>query len=625
MKKLILMVPVLLAGCGGGPDTGDTPAGQPDAAVAVEADTHLVENPPTYDSVPLAEGLVWQTNDTDPVYSSPDAVRGGTFHQFMLSFPLTLRMLGPDSNGGFANILRPNNLVGLVDLHPNTLNFIPVLATHWAFHEDGKTVSFRLNPNATWSDGEPITADDYMFTWDFGRSEHVLAPYYQDYFGNEVVSISKHDDHTITVEGATAKPEDTILFDYSVWPTPRHFHRLDENWVQDYNWRIEPNAGPYRISRVENGQFIEFTRKEDWWGDDLRFMANRFNPETVRYTVIRDINVAWEYFLRGELDAFPIILPNYFHEKAVGEPFDNGWIHRIKFYTDSPQPSQGMWLNQDDPILADRNVRYGLAHAMNVDLMLNGLLRGDYERLKMHYDGYWDYSNPDISPREFDLDLANSYLDAAGWTDYGPDGIRRRGTQRLALSVIYSSPEHTARLVLLREEARKAGIELNLQIMDSSAAFKQILEKKHQIGWMGWGTPLTPSPWQHYHSDNAHKPQTNNITNTDDPALDALIDEYDAATDKETRVRLAHEIQQMIHDMGMFIPMYKVPYTREAYWRWLRLPAHYATRTTSSIFDPMVEGLFWIDEELRRETLAARQSDTAFDPVYIEDDAWRVE
>ena len=60
-------------------------------------------------------------------------------------------------------------------------------------------------------------------------------------------------------------------------------------------------------------------------------------------------------------------------------------------------------------------------------------------------------------------------------------------------------------------------------------------------------------------------------------------------------------------------------------WRWLRLPEHHATRTTSSIFDPMVEGLFWIDEDLRRETLAARQSGTAFEPIYIEDDSWRVE
>lgn len=624
MKRSIVFYSLLIAACGGGSSDTDQPGtGDASDVVVSRGDTHLVADPPTYDSVPLPEGLVWVTNDEDPAFSSPDAKRGGTFNDFMISFPLTLRVIGPDSNGGFSNYLWPNNLVPLVEQHPNTLNFIPYLATHWAFHPDGKTVSYRINENAKWSDGEPITADDFLFTWDYGRSEHTVAPYYQDYFGNEIVKVTKHDDYTISVEGAVAKPQDELLYEYGIWPTPRHFHVLDENWVEDYNWKIEPNAGPYQISRVENGRLIEFSRKDDWWGDDLKYFANRFNPKTIRYTVIRDVNVAWEYFLRGELDAFPIILPNYFYEKAIGEPFDKGWIHRIKFYTDRPQPSQGMWLNMDDPILADRNVRLGLHHAMNVDLMLRSVLRGDYERLRMHYDGYGDYSHPDIQARSFDLDLANEYFDRAGWTEFGPDGIRRKGGQRLSLTVLYSTQEHTARLVVLREEAKKAGVELNLQLTDSAAAFKQILEKQHQIGWMAFNVGPWPSPWQHYHSENAHKPQTNNITNTDDLELDALIDAYDSATDKETRIRLSHEIQQMLHDIGMFIPMYKVPYTREAYWRWMQLPDHYATRTTDVIFDPMAEGLFWIDQEIKEETLQAKENGVSFPPVYIEDTTWR--
>ena len=83
---------------------------------------------------------------------------------------------------------------------------------------------------------------------------------------------------------------------------------------------------------------------------------------------------------------------------------------------------------------------------------------------------------------------------------------------------------HTPRLVILKEEARKAGIELNLQLLDASAGFKQILEKKHQIAWMGWaGGGLTPRYWQFFYSANAHIPQTNNITNTDDSLMDEKI------------------------------------------------------------------------------------------------------
>lgn len=620
---VLLLLSLAVASCGQ-EEAAQGPVVSAGDAIDLVMETRFVADLPTYDSVPLPDGLEWVTNEEDPVWSSPEAQRGGAFNTFMSSFPLTLRTVGPDSNDAFSAYKRFTNL-GLVTVHPNTLDFIPQLATHWAFDPDAKTVYYQLDPDARWSDGKPVTADDYLFTIDFMRSEHIVAPWYNNHYTNQIVNVVKHDDLTISVEGATVKPREELLFEYGLSPTPRHFHRLDENWVRDYNWRSEPGTGAYRISRVEKGQFVEFERNEAWWGDEKRYLANRFNPQTVRVTVIRDMNVAWEYFLRGELDAFPVLMPHFWHEKARGPAFDNGYINRIKFYTDTPQPSAGMWLNTADPILADKNIRLGLAHAMNVELMLKTVLRGDYERLRTHHDGYWDYSNPDIQPREFDLRRAGEYLDAAGFATRGPDGIRMRGNQRLALRVVYSTQEHTPRLVLLREEARKAGIELNLQLLDSSAAFKQILEKQHQITWMAWGASLTPRFWQHYHSDNAGKPQTNNITNTADPEMDRLIMEYRAASDKETRVRLAHTLEQMVHDSGVFIPTYKIPYTREAYWRWLRLPEHYASRTTEAIFNPLVEGLFWIDQDIKAETLAARARGETFEVVNITDTTWRGE
>jgi microcin C transport system substrate-binding protein len=459
------------------------------------------------------------------------------------------------------------------------------------------------------------------------RSEFIVDPWYNNYYTNIVTDVRKHDDHTFSIVGATPKPRDEMLYEYTFGPVARHFHKLDADWVTDYNWLIPPGTGPYQISRVEKGQYIEFKRNPDWWGDKNKYFANRYNPDTIRVTVIRDENVAWEHFVRGEIDAFALTIPRFWYEKAQGEVFDKGYINKIKFYTDSPQPSQGMWLNMENPILADHNVRLGLQHSMNVELMITSLLRGDYERLRAHYDGYWDYSNPNIEPRKFDLAKATEYFNAAGWTTRGPDGIRTKDGRRLSFTVTYSTGEHTPRLVLLREEARKAGVELNLQLQDSSAAFKQILEKKHQIAWMGWSTSLTPQFWEHYHSDNAHKTQTNNITNTDDPELDKLIIEYRDATEKDRRIALAHEIEQRLHDMAQFIPMYKVPYTREGYWRWLKLPDHYATRTSDAVLNPLSsdlgsDGLFWIDQAAKEETLAARSSGRAFEPVLIEDDTW---
>jgi microcin C transport system substrate-binding protein len=645
--KLIRLIPLIvfalpLIGCGGGSDTagpGAPAAGPPSPTATTDASasdtvepttTRYVQDLPTYESHPLPEGLVWETNTDDPTFASPDAKRGGVFHTWTLSFPLTLRPVGPDSNDSFSAYLRTMSIAApLVGIHPNTLKYIPMLATEWAFGPDGKTVYYRLNKDARWSDGLPITADDYLFALDFMRSKYIVDPWYNTYYTQQIVNVVKYDDYTISVEGASPKPKEEIINEYSLAPMPRQFHKLDEHWVEDYNWRIPPSSGPYTISRIEKGQYVEFKRNPDWWGDKNKYLAHRYNPDIIRVTVIRDMNVAWDYFLRGELDTFGVIFPNYWHDKAKGELFDKGYIDKITYYTDTPQPSQGMWLNTDDPILADINVRLGLAYSMNVDLMLKTVLRGDYERLKQAYDGYWDYTDETIKPRPFDLAKANEYFDKAGWTTRGPDGIRTKNGQRLSLNVSYATQEYTPRLVLLREEAKKAGVELNLQLMDSAAAFKQALEKKHQIAWMGWSTSLTPQFWGSFYSSNAHKPQTNNITNTADPELDKMIMAYRNGTDRATRVELAHKIERKIYDLAVFIPMYKVPYTREAYWRWMKLPATYGTRTSDALFDPLAEGfgadgLFWIDQDAKKETLEARASGRTFPPVNIVDETWHV-
>ncbi len=574
----------------------------------------------------LPEGLNWQTNLSDPIFADPTAKRGGRYRTFVTTFPLTLRLVGPDSNGSFAGYMRANNL-GLVGIHPNTLQPIPELATHWAFGEDGHSIYFRLDPDARWSDGKPVTADDYVFGLEFMRSKFILAPWYNNYFTEVITDVVKYDDHTIGIEGAVAKPQDEMLFEYGVSPVPKHFHILDKNWVKDYNWRIEPNTGPYIISEIRKGKYIEFSRKKDWWANDKRYFKYRYNPDHLRVKLIRDINIAYQYFRKGELDNFPLLMPRFWHKKAQGDIYEQGYVGKIKFYNDVPQPISGLFLNEDASPLDDVNVRYAVAHALNVDKVINTVLHGDYERLQTAHDGYGDYTNTTIRAREFDLKKAGEYLDKAGWGQRNQNGIRVKDGKPLSIRITYYNSGHNDRLVILSQEALKAGIEFKLQLLDPSAAFKQIMENKHQAAWMGWGGGgLSPRYWEFYHSENAHKSQTNNVTNTDNPLMDAKIMAYRKGTEKKQRVQLAHELEQMIHDQGSFIPTFKVPYTREAYWRWLKLPKHYGTRTSDSLFDPLggSGGLFWIDQDARRNILEAKSNGEAMPQELIIDKTWVV-
>ena len=107
----------------------------------------------------------------------------------MRDFPRTLRTIGPDANGGFRSYLLDNNVIGLTHAHPNSDGYYPGVANQWAVGKDGRTVYFRLDPNARFSDGNLVKASDYFFFFYFMRSKHIQAPWYNDYYGEPVLSV----------------------------------------------------------------------------------------------------------------------------------------------------------------------------------------------------------------------------------------------------------------------------------------------------------------------------------------------------------------------------------------------------------------------------------------------------
>lgn len=576
-----------------------------------------------FGEIELPQDIKWLTNDSDPVFAAPDAEKGGIFHSAVLSFPLTFRVVGPDSNSSFRSAILGNHL-SLTGIHPNTLNIIPELATHWAYGKDKKTMYFRLNPKARWSDGVPVTAGDFAFTLEVMRSKHIVAPWYNDYYTKEIEKVVVFDDQTLAVVSTKAQPD--LHLKLGISPTPRHFYKIPgKDFVKKYNWKIVPNTGAYQISDFKKGKHVTFKRKKNWWAKDLRFFKNRFNVDTVKFSVVRDHNLLWEYFKKGRVDVFSVVMPKFWHVRTKTPVVENGYVHKIWFFNDTQQSAMGLWLNQDREIFKDSNIRYAFAHAMNILKVIEKVLRNDYFRLEHGFVGYGPYSNTAIRARRFDLARVDHYMQASGWLR-GPDGIWRKNGHRFSVGVSYSQDAHTPRLVVLKEEAKKAGIELRLQRLDPAAAYKKVIEKKHDVAWMGWSTSLRPQYWEHFHSVNAHKPQTNNITNTDDPDMDHLIEAFRDSLDEKERIELSLKIQEKIHATGCFVPTFMVPYTREAYWRWWKLPKVPGTRHSGSLFSPFdstTGGLFWYDNKLHEQTKKAMEQKKKFAPVTIIDETYK--
>jgi microcin C transport system substrate-binding protein len=532
--------------------------------------------------------------------------------------------VGPDSNSSFRSAILGNQL-SLTGLHPNTLNIVPELASHWAFGKDKKTMYFKLNEKARWSDGVPVTAHDFAYTLVFMRSKHIVAPWYNNYYTEMIDRVIVYDDHTLAVASTKARPDLYLIL--SIAPTPRHFYgQLKEDFVRKYNWKIVPNTGPYQISDFKKGKYVKFERKKDWWARDFTYFKNRYNVDRVIYTVVRNENLEWEYFKKGKLDIFSMAEPTYWHVKSKTPVIENGYVYRILFYNDTVRSPIGLWLNQDKDIFRDKIVRYAFAHAMNMQRVIEKVLRNDFFRLEHGFVGYGRYSNNTIQARRFNLQKVNEYMRRAGWKR-GPDGIWTKDGRRFSVEITYGSDRHTPKLVVLKEEAKKAGVELRLSKLDPSAWFKKISESRQEAVWLGFGSGgFRPRYWQLYHSDNAHKPRTNNITNTDDSELDTLIMTYRNSLDAEERVELSLKIQEKIYEIGAFVPEAMRPYERSAYWRWWRLPKIPGTKHTGNLFstfDSFSGGLLWYDEALHEATKEAMKKNVHFPPVTTVDKTYK--
>jgi microcin C transport system substrate-binding protein len=253
-------------------------------------------------------------------------------------------------------------------------------------------------------------------------------------------------------------------------------------------------------------------------------------------------------------------------------------------------------------------------------------MRGDYSR-KPHGLGFGhgQYDNPANKAPEFDPQLAAEHFAKAGFDTIGSDGIRiNKQGQKLSFAITYGYNAWTPRIAFLREQAKLAGLDFTLNLVDGSSAFKYILEKKHQLAFLNMGSGEIPSYWEYLHSDNANKPQTNAHTNYSSPELDKLIEAYDSEFDQNKRYKLSYQIQDYVTQANIIVPGYMVPYSRAAHWRWVQYPENPMTKHTESIFHPMDIGSFWIDSSVKKETQSSMKSDKTYTPVSFVDDRFKL-
>ena len=670
--SLLAALAALFSGCGGGSDDAGTAEVLDNTAEVEEYYATFKRVPPelqaklnsgaigqeefnqAMEQVPLffqfktiadiPEGLNWVNGMELPEFGDTDAKKGGTLYGALQDYPRTLRRVGPDANGGFRGYILDEVAMRLAKRHPNVTDigpdghyYYPELASEWAVDKENKTVYVRMDPSARWSDGEPITADDYLFMFFFFQSKYIQAPWYNNWYTESYTGITKYDDHTFSMSVPEAKPDmNSRVLD--LIPIPRHFYKeLGDDFVQRYQWRFQPTTAAYVINEedIKKGRSITLTRQKDWWAKDKKFLKYRYNFDRIHLTVIRDIPKMFESFKRGDLDSTGLVnLPEYNFEKMPdSDPaVQDGYISKVTFYNEVPRPTYGLWINQAKPFLDNQHVRVGIHHATNWQRIIDEYFRGEYIRMNTTADGYGEFTHPTLKARPYDIDKALAEFAQAGFTERGPDGILVNAQgQRLSFTLSTGYTTFQDLLTILKEEAAKAGLEFRLEILDGTAGWKMAQEKKHDITFsaLNVSPEMYPRYWETYHADNAYdkpwledgvtpnperklKTQTNNLQSVAIPELDALIMAYRRSDNAGEMKKMAFRMEEILYEDASFVPGFVRPFYRSSFWRWVQWPDDFNVKLSRSAGEFY---LAWIDEDMKKETLEARKAGKTFPPA----------
>ncbi len=484
----------------------------------------------------------------------------------------------------------------LLALHPTTLQQVPALATHWQISADKMNYRFRLNPNARWSDGRPVVAEDVVATWKFMMDKGLQDPSNQLVFGKleQPVAESKY---IVSVKSKQLNWRNFLYFAQSMVILPAHvLSSVDgARYLKEYNFKTLPGTGPYTISEsdVVKGKSVSVRRRNDYWAEKDRRSVGLNNFEEVRSIVVRDRNLAFEMFKKGDTDFYYVGVAREWVEEFNFDRAQRGLIQRVKVFNDNPNGTNGFALNTRKAPFDDIRVRRAFAAFLNRDLLIEKLFYKEYVPQNSYHAG-GIYENPGNPKNPYDPSLGLKLLAEAGWNSRDGQGRLVKDGRPLTVELLYYVKDSERYLTIYQEDLRKAGITLNLRLVTGETLFKLLMQRKFDMSDMAWGGLIFPNPETSFSSAFADVENNNNITGFKNKRVDELLPQYDVEFNQQKRVEIIREIDGILANEYHYVLKWDGPYQRIAFWDKFGHPQGYLSRIGD--FNDMV-WLWWIDPE----------------------------
>ena len=503
----------------------------------------------------------------------------------------------------------------------------PLIATEFSFPRDYSSATYRLNKNARWHDGKPITAEDVKWSMEILR-EH--SPQHVRYFANiKEVIINNPLEVTFVFDQKGNRELPHIMGDLPILPKHWWEGKNSQGKKRDITQpTLEPplGNGPYKISKFQPGSTIEWERVKDYWAKDTPTRKGRYNVDLRKYTYFGDDNAMFIAFQKGGIN--DIRDENQAKRWAIEYVFPavkNGRVIKEEFIKTSSYPMVGWVLNARRGIFKDVRVRKALNLAFNFEQMNRDLFYDQYSRTATFFGGTemsskgiakgreleilrefkgkipdeifaTEYKQPNYLERKdkrANLKVALGLLKQAGWVNKGGVLTNEKTGKPFAFEIMGNSPASERVNAPWINSLKLLGIKASFRVVDTAQFIQRQRNFNYDVITAGAYQSASPGNEQrdYWTSKAADTPGSRNWAGIKDPVIDELVDRIIAAKDRTELVATTRALDRVLLFQHYYVLRWYLAKDRVAYWDKFVIPREQPTRAG---YDPES---WWIDPD----------------------------
>lgn len=470
-----------------------------------------------------------------------------------------------------------------------------------SFEETPTTLTFSLRAHMNFSNGDPITCDDLIYS--FLSLKTFGPPAFQFFYKNITAKcLSPHQIQFTTSAPPLRSEEKFFLGKLPIFYRPKQ----GKDDFATPHLTPPPASGPYQVKKFVPNKFIIYQRRSNWWGEDIPSMKGKYNFDTITYHYYSNNEAAFEAFKKGLYDWRSENQALAWHKKYDFPAVQTGKVKKIEAPLPYNLGLNGIFFNIRRPLFKDRRVRQALTTLFDFETINTAMLFDAYKRnhtiyFSPHFSRTLTIESPEaqclqqykhLLPEDFTIWVkestsapltrrarlikAEKLLNEAGW--HIKEGIRYHEDTRtpFTFKIVLTSPG-TARLLLpYIEELKRLGIKVQLHVVDDAHFMHSLRNLDFDMIVRTLDPLILPGAEQYHYwgSQTANQEGTFNISGIQDPLIDHLIDQISQAHTQNELAAATKALDWLIHYHHLFIPMWHRTQTYIAYWDKFKIPPH---------------------------------------------------